>query len=163
MKNVMKAVSLVLCVSGVTNLAQAGNFKARLLECQQRKINEEGLNRTEGFSARGSVVCYSGMVVNFVDCRRDNKDQTIGYTAPDGFEIVGGVNFQDISSTDRGSHDSLSNDKRSASVKIHCRGNACDTGAREWMDGAISGVIKRVPTQEEISRIQNECLDEMGL
>lgn len=138
------------------------NLKEKVIQCQNEKVIEQGLAESIPFAKFGKARCNSPELRN-LKCETDDEDIVVEYEAPDGYQIYGEVGFIKTSASRRSTTSGLKKFSRKAVITLSCRGNHCDKGQREWIEGNLVGTIKRIPTQDELSKITLQCLDDLGL
>lgn len=153
----MKLLLAVIVTLMASFVAQAQTTREKVSACVDRELAK--VRTTEAFALEGGVTCRAGIFKDF-KCDRENKDQTVTYSARDGY-VIAGAQVGVKSKTDRGGVGAFSWNSKSASVPISCRGNACDKGDREWSGVEISGTLQRVPTEEDRKAAMDRCLDEV--
>jgi hypothetical protein len=154
MRHVLVFVVTLVASSG----ALAQTSKQLIAACVDRELAK--VRTTEPFALEGGVTCRAGEVRDFTRCDRQDKDQTVAYTARDGY-VISAATMDVKSKTGRGSVGAFAWNDKSASVPISCRGNGCDKGDREWSRVKISGTLQRIPTEEDRTSAMNRCLDEV--
>lgn len=154
---IMKILLMMAVLLTASFGTHAQTARQKISACVDRELAK--VRTTEAFSVEGGVTCRAGIFKDF-RCDKENKDQTVSYSARDGF-VITQAEIGVRSKTDRGGVGTFSWNSESASVPISCRGNACDKGDREWSGVAITGMLQRIPTEEDRKSAMDRCLDEV--
>lgn len=155
------AAALLVFVSGAS--AEAQSTKEKFNACVDRKSAELIAAKSQGLSSpEYRVTCNAGDIVDFVRCRKHNRNNTFVYEAPAGFVISGG-SFNTTSQTPRTSVNDFSvfESGTKAKIRLQCSGHACDRNDRVWVAGRITGTLTYQPTLADSKKISDACFDEV--
>ena len=128
-------------------------------------ISEKKNSLIESFSAQGSVRCEGSGLSG----RGDSNNSTVCYAAAPGYSIIGNVSIQDVSNN-RGSYGQASYVNRTdgkpgvgqVCVPITCQSPNQPFGPGAWMEIKVNGNIVRDISDDEVARMTQQCLIEIG-
>jgi len=151
--------ALMLVTSQTSVFAQSQ--KEQLAACIDAGFADVIAARSQNFSSpEYRVTCPQGDIVDFVRCRKHNRNQTFTYEATAGF-LIDGARFNTTSQTARTSVGNISSQGTKTSIGLQCGGHGCDGKGSVWVAGNIVGRLVYQPTAADAKSITDTCLDQI--